>query len=618
MTSALTHRGPDDGGVFFRNTENCQVGVGHRRLSILDLSPTGHQPMKSNSGRFIIVYNGEIYNHATIRTQLENVGAVFRGRSDTETLLAAVETWGLELALKKCAGMFAFALWDDKEKVLHLCRDRMGEKPLYYGWRDNTFMFASELKAMRRLPGWRGDIDKIALGLLMRHMYIPAPHSIYQGISKLLPGHLVSVPVENGIVGQIEQRPYWALHDAVARGCANQFTGNEVDAVDALEELLKKIVGEQMIADVPLGAFLSGGYDSSLVASIMQANASTPIKTFSIGFPHDKYNEAPYAKAVAEHLQTQHTEFYVTPEEAMDVIPQLPDVYDEPFADYSQIPTMILCRLTRRNVKVSLSGDGGDELMRGYKHYQQIPRLWRRLNRVPLPLRKGAAGMAATLGGCLNAFPAKLADLNKRGQKMRNSAMQLRAKDFHEFYELRLSKWKKPSDIVSEFPSRMNWNHPLVFDDMQANIDHFMLYRDAVTYLPDDILVKADRAAMAVALETRMPLLDHRLVEFAWSLPDSFRWRQGAGKWALRQVLYRHVPPPLVDRPKQGFTVPLGDWLRKGPVFEWAADILTEDNLAGQDLLDKKSLLKIWRMHLAGRADYKDMLWPALMFLAGT
>jgi asparagine synthase (glutamine-hydrolysing) len=616
MTLALKHRGPDDGGLLIVNTEKCQVGLGHRRLSILDLSPAGRQPMKSARGRFVVVYNGEIYNHTKLKKELTKLGVVFHSRSDTEILLAAVEQWGLEPTLQKCAGMFAFALWDVKEQVLHLCRDRMGEKPLYYGWFEKTFLFASELKAMRRHPKWSGKIDKIALGLLMRNMYIPAPHSIHQGVSKLLPGHMISIPTRTGPIRKVEPRPYWTLQKAIKNGLANPFAGTETEAIDSIEKVLMEIVGEQMIADVPIGAFLSGGYDSSLVTSIMQASAKTPVQTFSIGFAEDKYDEAPYAKAVAENLLTKHTEFYITPNDAMKVIPKLPDIYDEPFADYSQIPTTILCALTRQNVTVALSGDGGDELMRGYKHYEQIPRLWRKLKKIPSPLRKVFSQFVLTPPKFSYTLLPMIAKFKKGEQKLQNLALLALANDFPKFYELRLAKWKNPAEVVCGCPSHIFQNHPLLKDYKPKNIDHFMLYRDALSYLVDDILVKTDRAAMNVGLETRMPLIDHRLIEFIWSLPDSFRWRKTYDKWALRQVLYKHVPKTLVDRPKQGFTVPLGEWLRRGPVFEWAADILAESNLARQNALDKEVVLKIWRMHLYGKDDYKDMLWPILMFLS--
>ena len=623
MAAALAHRGPDDTGTWV--DANAGVALGHRRLAVIDLSPEGHQPMVSASGRYVVAYNGEIYSFREIRSELERAGLApqWRGHSDTEVLLAAVEAWGLEGALRRCVGMFAFALWDRRERALWLVRDRMGEKPLYYGWVGGALAFASELKALRRVPGWTGRVDRGALALFMRHAYVPAPWSIHEGVRKLPPGCVVRFDLRSAPGSWPEPRPYWSLLDAVRAGLADPLPEEPETCAEAVEEVLRRSLAGQMVADVPLGAFLSGGIDSSAVVALMQDMGDRPVRTFTIGFHEAAYNEAEDAARVARHLGTDHTELYVTPREAMDVIPRLPEIWDEPFADASQIPTFLVSRLARAHVTVALSGDGGDELYGGYSRYVWALGLWRRIRRLPAPARRGLASAIEVvppmawerLFGLLGpVLPPRLRQRNP-GTKMHKLADVLRKGSLAEVFLKLTSHWDEPTVAVrgAQEPATV-LSDPARQPALPTFLER-MMYLDGVTYLPDDILVKVDRAAMAVSLETRAPFLDHRVVETAWRVPVSLKLRDGKGKWLLRRILHRYVPPALVERPKMGFGVPIEDWLR-GPLRDWAEALLEEARLRREGYLNPAPVRRIWREHLAGRGSWQYWLWDVLMFQA--
>lgn len=624
MADTITSRGPDDEGYWCDGGH--RVGLGHRRLSIVDLSPAGHQPMLSGSSRYVIAFNGEIYNHLLLRQALETTGKApsWRGHSDTETLLAGFDTWGIQGTVEKAIGMFAFAVWDKQTSTLTLGRDRLGEKPLYYGSQgrgaDAVFLFGSELKALKAHPAFEGNISRDALCLQLRHSYIPAPYSIYESVSKLLPGSLLSVSLQ-------EREPrveaYWSGAEVAAHGVANTFTGSAGQAVDALEVLIKDAVHQQMMADVPLGAFLSGGVDSSTVVALMQAQSSRPVKTFTIGFSEEGYNEAIHAKAVAAHLGTDHTELYVTAEQARAVIARLPTLYDEPFSDSSQIPTFLVSQLARQHVTVSLSGDAGDELFCGYNRYQMTANVWHKMSAVPLPFRKLAAKGIASVSpqtwnrivGALASVVPSAARFTNIGDKLHKGAGVLASQSVDELYLGLVSNWHDPASVViggQEPPTLLTGNAPTLngLDSIQR-----MMALDMLTYLPDDILTKVDRAAMGVSLETRVPFLDHRVVEFAWSLPQSSKLHGGQTKWALRQVLYRHVPKELIERPKMGFGVPIDSWLR-GPLREWAEDLLSEDRLKSEGYFHPAPIRQKWSEHLSGQRNWQHQLWGVLMFQA--
>lgn len=620
MALTLRHRGPDDSGIW--SDPEAGIGVGHARLSILDLSVAGHQPMRSASGRYLITLNGEIYNHLALRADLARTGSAptWSGHSDTETLLAGFDVWGVEATVLRSVGMFAFAVWDRENRELTLVRDRLGEKPLYYGWQGDVFLFGSELKALRTHPSFRGEIDRDALTLFMRHGYISAPYSIYRGIQKQLPGTLLKVSLANRVV---RASAYWDVRGAVDSGISDQFRGSPDEAVTELRERLREAVRQQMVADVPLGAFLSGGVDSSTIVALMQEASSRPVRTFTIGFPEASYNEAKHAKAVATHLGTDHTELYVAPEQVLDVIPQLPTLFCEPFADSSQIPTSLVSKLARGRVTVSLSGDGGDELFSGYPRYELCERLWRKFTRVPAGLRGGIAQVLGCLP--LERFNRLLAPVEtilpvgyspgRAGDKLLKGAELLGARTPVELYRRLVSLWPTPSRIViggSEPPTVWSEANQRPLTD---NIVHEMMAMDLRTYLPDDILVKVDRAAMGVGLETRVPLLDHRVVEFAWRLPVDYCWRDGATKWPLRQVLYKYVPRNLIDRPKMGFRLPIAVWLR-GPLREWAEALLCPARLRQEGFFRPEPIAQKWAEHLSGRRNWQDALWAILMFQA--
>jgi len=624
MTDTITHRGPDSSGSW----ADAEAGVwlGHRRLAIVDLSPAGHQPMQSASGRYMITFNGEIYNHLLLRQSLEASGQApsWRGHSDTETLLMGFDVWGIQGTVEKAVGMFAFAVWDRQKSTLILGRDRLGEKPLYYGWQGQgnaaVFLFGSELKALRTHPTFKSNINRGALSLQLRHNYIPAPYSIYEGISKLLPGSLLSVSLQ-----QREPKvwAYWAGAEVAKSGVANVFSGSDDQAVDELETLLKDAVYKQIMADVPLGAFLSGGVDSSTIVALMQAQSSQPVKTFTIGFNEEGYNEAVHAKAVAEHLGTDHTELYVTDAQVRAVIPLLATLYDEPFSDSSQIPTFLVSQLARQHVTVSLSGDGGDELFCGYNRYQMTANLWSKLATVPMPLRKLAArGLTSISPQTWNRLASALLGLMPRsarlanvGDKLHKGSEVLTSQSADALYLGLVSHWHDPASVVingHEPPTLLTDNVPTLsgLDDVQR-----MMALDMLTYLPNNILTKVDRAAMAVSLETRVPFLDHRVVEFAWSLPQSMKLRDGETKWALREVLYRHVPKTLIERPKMGFGVPIDSWLR-GPLREWAEGLLNEARLKHEGFFNPAPIRRKWAEHLSGQRNWQHHLWDVLMFQA--
>lgn len=612
MNEAIAHRGPDDFGVW----EDAAAGIclGHRRLSIVDLSAAGHQPMRSASGRYVMVFNGEIYNHLDLRAELEQSQAApaWRGHSDTETLLAGIDQWGLEATLQRATGMFAIALWDRQTRQLWLARDRLGEKPLYYGWQgagdSACFLFGSELKALRRHPAFQAPVSRGAVALLLQHNYVPAPWTIHEGIFKLPPGSMLAVSFERR-----DARPshYWNFTEVANRAAAHPFQGSPDEAADELERLATTIIGRQMVADVPLGAFLSGGIDSSLVVALMQAQSSRRVRTFTIGFEEAAFNEAVHAKAVAHHLGTDHTELYVTAQQARDVIPQLPGLYCEPFADSSQIPTYLVSRLARRHVTVSLSGDAGDELFGGYHRYGWALERWNRLARVPGLLR---SMLATGMGAASRSGLARSLNL-RRAMQMERAAPVMGAATLDEIYLHLFSHLREPlrwvkgaTPLQTAFDSVPQATSAL--DPLQR-----LMALDTVTYLPDDVLTKVDRAAMAASLETRVPFLDHRFVEFAWRLPTHYKVRNGQTKWPLRQVLYRHVPRELIERPKKGFGVPINQWLR-GPLRDWADHLLDPRRLESQGLLQAAPITELWRQHREGIADWSLQLWNVLMIQA--
>jgi asparagine synthase (glutamine-hydrolysing) len=617
MTGAIAYRGPDSAGAWLEPEH--KVALGHRRLAILDLSPAGEQPMTSPGGRFVVVYNGEIYNHLELR---ERLSGPWRGHSDTETLLAAIEAWGVEETLKQCAGMFALALWDRQERMLILARDRLGEKPLYYGWQgrgaDSAFLFGSELKALARHPAFRREIDRQALSLFTRFNYVPAPHSIYAGIAKLPPGTFLTLRA--GETSPVITA-YWSAAEVAASGAEAPLDIGPEEATDELERVLSKAVSQQMISDVPLGAFLSGGVDSSTIVALMQAQSPRPVKSFSIGFEEKAYNEAEHAGAVARHLGTDHHELYVRPEDALAVIPSLPAIYDEPFADASQVPTLLVSRLARRQVTVALSGDGGDELFAGYNRYHLAARNWGRISRVPRPLRRAAAkGLEAlspeqwnkVAGALAPVLPASLR-LAGPGEKVHKAARGIASGSAEELYQGLVSSWRDPGEIV------IGGSEPATLGpDVLARLGGLgtcerMMALDMLTYLPDDILAKVDRAAMSVSLETRVPLLDHRVVEFAWQLPLDLKLRGGESKWVLRELLYRHVPRSLIERPKMGFGIPIGSWLR-GSLKSWAEALISERRLAGEGYFRPEPIRAAWDAHQSGRSNMQYQLWAILMF----
>jgi asparagine synthase (glutamine-hydrolysing) len=643
MTQFLFHRGPDGCGVWSDRSKG--IAFGHRRLAIQDLSAAGHQPMTSACGQYAIVLNGEIYNHLDLRTSLESqpvsgrahtsslpsrnersttgdvTNSRWKGHSDTETFLEAIATWGVEETLNRCVGMFAFGLWDKEANTLTLARDRFGEKPLYYGWvgqgASRAFAFASELKALQAHPGFNNAVNREALAQYLRFTYVPAPLSIFEGIKKLEPGCLLTVSRKAGNSEQLEQleihhRTWFSFENLAGSGTDKPIESDE-RAIKELEQTISQAVQAQSISDVPLGVFLSGGIDSSTIAAIMQEQSATPIKTFTIGFDESGFDEAPYARAVANHLGTDHTEMRVTAQMAQDIIKQLPHMYDEPFADSSQIPMHLVCRAAREQVTVVLSGDAGDELFGGYNRYFWGPRIWGRVSWLPFGVRK-------LLGQAIQLVPisswnalSRLAGVSRLGEKAQKLAVRLKTvRNEQDLYWSLVTEWSNPEELVvgakAGQPERVQ--SPANLKDPLS-----MMYLDTLTYLPDDILCKVDRAAMACSLETRMPFLDHRVVELAWRLPLHMKIRKGVSKWALRQVLYKRVPKELIERPKAGFAIPVGQWLR-GPLREWAEALLNPTRLKAEGYLHPEPITKVWQEHLSGHYDHTPKLWSVLMFQA--
>ena len=633
MVKALHHRGPDASGTWV--DDRTGLALGHARLSIIDLSAEGNQPMLSASGRYVLTYNGEVYNFQELRRDLDRRGHRFRGRSDTEVMLAAFDDWGIETSLDRFVGMFAFGVWDKSERRLTLARDRLGKKPLYFGWMGDTFLFGSELKALRAHPAFYGEINRDVLALYLRHGYVPAPYCIYRNLYQLMPGSVLGISGDHrhresdfSPFPESEQTPcrpmrYWSARDAVERGSAQVSSMSEQEAIEELDGLLREAVRIRMVADVPLGAFLSGGVDSSTVVALMQVQSTQPVRTFTVGYHEEEFNEARHAKDVAAHLGTDHTELYVTPQDAMAVIPRLPQLYDEPFGDSSQIPTFLVSELTRRHITVSLSGDGGDELFGGYTRYFNCQLIWNRLMTIPAPLRRvlafGIHSVSPSQWTALVRYMTPLLPKRLRmtlpGDKLYKLANLLIMAGPETLYHRLISQWPDPTAVVlgSVEPST-----PVTDRARWATVPGLMeqmMYLDTVTYLPDDILVKIDRASMGIGLETRTPLLDHRVVELAWRLPTSLKVRNGEGKWALRQVLHKYVPRRLIDRPKMGFGIPIDSWLR-GSLRAWAESLIEEQRLRDEGFFDPVPIRERWAAHLSGQQDWQYALWTVLMFQA--
>lgn len=615
MVVKMNHRGPDSSGVWFN--DKLRVGFGHARLSIVDLSKAGHQPMLSHSGRFCIVFNGEIYNHLDIRNELNKVVATnWRGTSDTETITEAIAHWGMEKTIQQCVGMFAFALLDIEEETLTLVRDRMGEKPLYYGWVNDHFVFGSELNAIKSFPLFNNAINRNALMLYMRHASIPEPYSIYENIFKLGAGCLLTLQLKNN---SITHKQYWST-EKLANENHNTFHGSAVDAVDKLEELLSNSIGIQMMADVPLGAFLSGGVDSSTIVALMQRQSESKINTFTIGFEEKEYNEAEHAKKIANHLGTNHHEVYISANEVLDIVPQISKIYAEPFSESSQIPTFLVSKIAKREVTVSLSGDAGDELFCGYNRYQLANSSWNKIEKIPSGVRSLIANSVQSLPYNLLKtllLPVK-GKTNSKGieinavDKLLKASELLKFKNRKQFY----SKGFMTHNLEAE-----NWilgsvDTKTAFETNKLQLGNYfeeMMAVDLLTYLPNNNLPKVDRAAMANSLETRVPLLDHRIVEFALSLPMEFKIREGVDKWVLRQVLYKHVPKSLIERPKMGFGVPLGMWLR-GPLKEWCENLISQKRLDEEGFFNSNIVRTKWEEHLSGKRNWENQLWDVMVF----
>jgi asparagine synthase (glutamine-hydrolysing) len=621
MNLAISHRGPNSSGTW--NDKNSGIILGHQRLSIIDLSEAGNQPMQSNSGRFVLTYNGEIYNHLEIRHELKknNFNSKWQGNSDTETLLQAIDYWGLEITLQKIEGMFAFGLWDKKTHCLTLVRDRIGEKPLYFGWQgkgDNkVFIFGSELKALKAHPEFKGEIRRDSIALQLRHNYIPAPYSIYKDIFKLPPGHYLELKESDLKNSSLpNSRTYWSLIETAIYGKNNQLTNSEENIQKDLEELLQSSVKKQMISDVPLGAFLSGGVDSSVLVALMQSQSNLPVKTFTIGFNEEDYNEANHAKKIAKHLGTNHTELHVSSKRAMEVIPKIPLIYDEPFSDSSQIPTFLVAQLASKQVKVALTGDAGDELFCGYNRYLMSKKFWNIISLIPSPCRKilssGLKILSSQNWQKISNFLPSSSRYHNFGDKIYKGVDALKAKTLSDLYYILSSHWQNPTEIVFSTKEPATIFNELIPRLKDLNNQEKMMALDFVTYLPDDILVKVDRASMACSLETRIPFLDHKLIEYVWKIPHFLKYRDGQGKWILRQILKKYVPKNLTERPKMGFGVPIDTWLR-GPLRDWAENLLDEKRLNEEGYFNTKLIRDKWTEHLSGKRNWQHHLWDILM-----
>ncbi|MDC0922997.1 asparagine synthase (glutamine-hydrolyzing) [Gammaproteobacteria bacterium] len=629
MSNSLEHRGPDGSGVWV--DASLGICLGHRRLAVLDISDAGKQPMISSDGRYILAFNGEIYNHLTIRKLLEaenNFNVCWQGSSDTETLLGAITHWGFAKTLEMLVGMFAFSLWDQQTKIMFLARDRLGEKPLYWGWVNNSFVFASELKAIKAYPSFNNSIDRNALKQYLRFNYVPSPLSIYHDISKLEAGHYLQFDYNDLDERKIRIVPYWSLSQTILQSKDNKIHDHK-EGLIAVKDQLQQSIGQQMLSDVPLGAFLSGGIDSSLIVALMQEQSSSQIKTFTIGFDDTHFDESPHARAVAQHLNTDHTELLVTSRDALDLIPQLPTIYDEPFADSSQIPTYFVCKAAKSSVTVALSGDAGDEIFGGYNRYFWGPRIWSKISWLPYKGRQILGNSLKTLsvdqwnkiGFVMNKLIAGSGGIASLGDKIHKLSARLESVNtFDELYLSLVTEWKDPSSLVKETIYSPD-DIILSIHDMPASEIDFegqasaMMYLDTLSYLPDDILCKVDRAAMANSLETRSPFLDHRLIELAWRLPESMKLNNKIGKLPLRKILDEYVPSKLIDRPKAGFGIPVGDWLR-GPLKSWAEELLDSSRLDAEGYFQSQPITEIWQQHLSGRHDWTPKLWSILMFQA--
>jgi asparagine synthase (glutamine-hydrolysing) len=618
MTGVLRHRGPDDAGIWV--DEAAGVAMGHRRLAVIDLSPEGHQPMVSASGRWVISYNGEIYNFQELRAGLEREGHRFRGHSDTEVLLASIDRFGFPETLDRLNGMFAFALWDRTDRRLYLARDRLGEKPMYYGWAGSTLVYGSELKALRTHPDFAADIERASLAQYLRYSYVPAPRTIYQKCWKLQPGAWLALDVHGGVDQKLVPRRYWSLEHVLSATPRPELAPEE--ALDGLDVLLADAVKQRMVADVPVGAFLSGGIDSSLVVALMQAASRGSVRTFTIGFADAAYDESVYAAKVASHLGTDHTELIVTTAEAQQVVPRLPELYDEPFADSSQIPTFLVSELARGRVTVSLSGDGGDEMFAGYNRYVLSASILRRTQPMPASLRRAVSRVLRAVppaswdrlfGRTEPVLPRRLRVRNP-GLKIQKLANILPVEGPDELYRALVSQWPRPDELIVGGGSDGHAELPSPPAALTDPIERMMFF-DTVGYLADDILVKVDRASMGVSLESRIPLLDHRVVEYAWGLPLSLKLRNGTGKWPLRQLLDRHVPTELVERPKMGFGLPIDQWLRSD-LRDWAESLLRPERLRADGYFHEGPIRQAWARHVGGKADLQHPLWTILMFQA--
>ncbi|MCF2155402.1 asparagine synthase (glutamine-hydrolyzing) [Photobacterium carnosum] len=615
MNDTLSYRGPDSDGFWFNYQQG--LALGHRRLAIQDLSPAGHQPMLSSSGRYQIVFNGEIYNHLDLRAELEKEygysKGYWNGHSDTETLLSCFDKWGIRETTNKMVGMFSIALWDNKNNSLSLIRDRLGEKPLYYGWQGDTFLFGSELKALKKHPKFKACINRGALALYLRYNNVPSPYSIYENIFKLSPGKILTLTSDKKEV----ITEYWSVPSVIEKAQDNIFTGTANDAVDCLQQKLSLSIEQQMLSDVSLGAFLSGGVDSSTVVSMMQSLSTKPIKTFTIGFEDKGYNEAVHAKSIAKHLNTEHTELYITPTDAQSVIPSLSSIYDEPFADVSQIPTILVSQLAKQKVTVSLSGDGGDELFAGYNRHNKIYKTWPKLQKIPLSYRCQSAKLLKAISpkiwdSAQSLIPSRYR-VRQLGDKIHKSANVLGSSTFDDLYLGLISQFQNPSSWLlagDEIENIMSSN--LLKIPSISNTEVSMAL-DMMMYLPDDVLTKVDRAAMSQSLETRVPMLDHRIVEFAWSLPLDYKLRDGQSKWILKKVLERYIPQNLIDRPKMGFSVPIDSWLR-GPLYDWVESLINEERLYKEGYFKVEMVRQLWKEHLSCKFNHQYQLWTILMF----